>query len=200
MAAGERFPIMDATRNADKRRSVESIPERDETLKMADRLDLALRQIRFAREYTQQLIDDVRGDEWWEMPAEAPTHLAWQIGHLAMAQYGLALFRQRGRAEVDLELMSSRFRKRFSRGTQPEPDRNRYPDIDEIRSVLERVHQQVLTEAPQFSDLSLDEPIDAPYAAYATKFGALLFCSHHEMLHAGQIGLIRRLLGKEPIR
>jgi hypothetical protein len=39
-----------------------------------------------------------------------------------------------------------------------------------------------------------------PFAGFPTKFGSLLFCSHHEMLHAGQIGLLRRLTGKLPIR
>ena len=33
-----------------------------------------------------------------------------------------------------------------------------------------------------------------------TKLGALFFCSVHEMMHAGQIGLLRRLLGKSPLR
>ena len=44
------------------------------------------------------------------------------------------------------------------------------------------------------------EPVEAPFAVEATRLGSLLFCSHHEMLHAGQLGLIRRLLGKQPIR
>jgi signal peptidase I len=44
------------------------------------------------------------------------------------------------------------------------------------------------------------EPVDEPYAAFATKLGALLFCPAHEMLHAGQIGLLRRLLDKPPLR
>jgi hypothetical protein len=39
-----------------------------------------------------------------------------------------------------------------------------------------------------------------PYAGYPTKLGALLFCPLHEMIHAGQIGLLRRLMGKPPIR
>jgi len=39
-----------------------------------------------------------------------------------------------------------------------------------------------------------------PYAVHANKLGGLIFCSHHEMLHAGQIGLLRRLLGKQPLR
>jgi hypothetical protein len=30
--------------------------------------------------------------------------------------------------------------------------------------------------------------------------GSVFVCSAHEMLHAGQIGLLRRLLGKPPLR
>jgi hypothetical protein len=32
-----------------------------------------------------------------------------------------------------------------------------------------------------------------------TKLECLHWCSHHEAVHAGQIGLIRRLLGYPPI-
>jgi hypothetical protein len=40
-----------------------------------------------------------------------------------------------------------------------------------------------------------------PYVeGYPNKLGALLMASHHEFLHAGQIGLLRRLLGKVPVR
>jgi hypothetical protein len=55
-------------------------------------------------------------------------------------------------------------------------------------------------EAPSFTPEQLKEPVDMPYAVEATKLGSLLFCSHHEMLHAGQLGLLRRLLGKQPVR
>jgi hypothetical protein len=44
------------------------------------------------------------------------------------------------------------------------------------------------------------EPTDMPYAVHPQKIGALMFCPIHESLHSGQIGLIRRLLGKNPIR
>ena len=46
----------------------------------------------------------------------------------------------------------------------------------------------------------LDEPVDEPYALFPTKLGGLYFCAAHEMMHAGQIGLLRRLLGKETTR
>jgi hypothetical protein len=167
---------------------------------MSPRLELAQRQIEFARGYVLSLLADVGDDDWFRQPAGAPTHLAWQLGHLAMAQYGLCLFRQRGRGEGDAELMSGQFRKLFSRGSEVAPDPASYPRVAEIRGVFDRVLEQVRRELPTFSEASLDEPVDMPYAGYATKYGALLFSSHHEMLHAGQIGLLRRLLGKPPVR
>ncbi len=160
----------------------------------------ALAQILSARQYLETLLADLDDPLWFAMPAGCGTHIAWQVAHLAMAEYGLCLFRQRGREPIDLELLPSSFRKQFQRGSQPQPDSKANPSPDEIRGVLARVHAQVLRELPTFTDDQLSQPTEMPYAAEPTRFGALLFCAHHEMLHAGQIGLIRRLLGKEPVR
>src|SRR5688500_12269674 len=82
--------------------------------------DLAIQQLEFARGYTHSILAEIDESQWFGMPAGCPTHVAWQVGHLAMAEYGLCLFRQRGRQPIDLELMSSGFRKLFSRGTVPD--------------------------------------------------------------------------------
>lgn len=164
------------------------------------RLELVRQQIEFARQYTWSLIQDIDDDDWTREVPGCPTHVAWQVGHLAMAQYGLCLFRMRGRQEVDLKLMPSSFRKQFSKGTTPSALGKDGPSPGEIRGVLNRVHQQVLEELPAFDPAELDVPIGEPYAIYPTKLGALMFCPLHEMMHAGQIGLLRRLLGKPPIR
>jgi uncharacterized damage-inducible protein DinB len=163
-------------------------------------LQLAIRQIEFARSYTATLLDGLSDDDWFRQPSEGITNIAWQVGHLAMAEYGLCLFRLRGRRAEDLDLMSGKFRKQFSKGSQPAPEPAHNPTPDELRQVLERVHQQVLSELAAASEQQLDETIDEPYAVTPTKLGALFFCSHHEMLHAGQIGLLRRLQGKGPVR
>ncbi|MFO0869582.1 MAG: DinB family protein [Pirellulales bacterium] len=162
--------------------------------------ELALAQIVSARQYLQTLLADLPDDEWFVMPTGAATHVAWQVGHLAMAEYGLCLFRQRGRTAADLELMPGTFRKQFQRGSQPQPDPQQNPTPAEIRQALDTVHSQVLAEVPTFTDEQLSQPADMPYAAQPTRYGALLFCAHHEMLHAGQIGLLRRLLGHPPVR
>jgi uncharacterized damage-inducible protein DinB len=163
-------------------------------------LEIARKQIEFAREYTLSLLADVADDEWFAMPGGVPTHLAWQVGHLAMAEYGLCLFRQRGRQEIDGELMSSKFRKQFGRGSTPEADPAAYPVASEIRATFDRVHAQVLAEWSTFTPEQLAVEIDMPYAVTNTRLGALFFCAQHEMLHAGQIGVLRRMLGKAPVR
>lgn len=167
---------------------------------MTASLELAISQIRFAREYTLTLLEGIEPDDWFRQPSEGVSHLAWQLGHLAMAQYGLCLFRIRGRADIDMELMSSSFRKKFSKGTTPDPDPAKNPPPAEIRAVFDKVYEQTLLELPAVPSEVLQEPVDMPYAVTATKLGGLLFCSHHEMLHAGQIGLLRRLIGKSPVR
>ncbi len=75
--------------------------------------------MRFARAYTLQLLESVPHEDWTKVPAGAPSHLLWQAGHLAVAQYGLMLFRQRGRGEGDVELMPGWLRKKYGKGTDP---------------------------------------------------------------------------------
>ena len=163
-------------------------------------LQMAIDQIVAARQYTKSLLENIDQNNWFRQPVEKINHVAWQVGHLAMAQYGLVLFRQRGRKLEDTELMSSSFRKKFSRGTTPNADPEFYPGIDEILDVFERVYNQSMEELALNPVEQLQDPVDDPYAAYPNKLGCLIFCAHHEMLHAGQLGMLRRLLGNAPIR
>ena len=167
---------------------------------VSQRLEIAKQQIGSARSYMLGMLDGLSEDDWFAMPENAPTHIAWQAGHLAMAQYGLTLFRQRGRAEVDTKLMSGKFRKKFMKGTNPETNLAEVVSRDDIMEALHRVNDQMLAEIDSFDGPGLDEPVEMPFAGFPTKYGSLLFAAHHEMLHCGQIGVIRRLLGKAPIR
>lgn len=163
-------------------------------------LPLVLGQMRFAREYMSALLADVPDDEWFRMPLGVPTHLAWQVGHLAMAEYGLCLYRVRGRVSEDTELMPGTFRKLFMRGSTVDTDEGKYPKPQEIRDTLARVRAQVEKEAPGFTQELLSAASDMPYSVFPNKFGGMLFCPQHEMIHSGQIGVLRRAFGLAPIR
>jgi hypothetical protein len=162
--------------------------------------DLVIDQIRWARQYTLQLLEATPRELWYHIPTGTTTHVSWQVGHLAVAQYGLLLFRQRGRAEGDMELMPGWLRKQFGRGTTPATDSTGQPSCDDLMARLDAIHSQALQELPNASAAQLREPIEMPYAAYPIKLGAILFSPIHEALHAGQIGLLRRLHGLEPVR
>ena len=51
----------------------------------------AIHQIKSARLYTDDLLNHVAETDWFRQPTEGVTHIAWQAGHLAVCEYGLAL-------------------------------------------------------------------------------------------------------------
>lgn len=160
-----------------------------------------LHDIRTARLYTKDLLGHIDEADWFRQPTEGVTHVAWQVGHLAVAQYGLALKRVRGEKPEDANLISPEFRNLFGKGSTPVPDPAEYPTPDEIRAVFDRVHKRVLEETGALTEETLDEATgDPPHRMFKTKRGALQWSGQHEFLHAGQIGLLRRLLGEAPLR
>jgi hypothetical protein len=158
----------------------------------------AVEPIEFARRYTIGLLDGLGPDEWFRMPKEGVTHIAWQVGHLAFAEYRLVLERVRGARPDDAELISTDFLRLFGRTSAPDPDPERYPSPAEIRAVFDRIHARVLRDLASHPEADLDRPLPTPHRLAKTKRDSLAWCAMHEMIHAGQIGLLRRLCGRPP--
>ena len=159
-----------------------------------------IEQIQFARTYTLSLLEEVPKDRWFEIPAGLPSNIAWQAGHLAVSQYGLLMFRVRGRRPEDLDLIPGKFRKAYSRQTTPNSDPANQPSPDAFIERLAQTHELALAELSEVPPQVLLEEVDRPWAAWPNKLGAIMFCPLHEHIHAGQIGIIRRALGLDPIR
>lgn len=157
-------------------------------------------QMNFARQYTLELLDSVPRERWLEFPDGLPTNVAWQVGHLAVSQYGLLMFRVRGRRPEDLELIPGKFRKTYSRGSAPTASAESQPSTDDLLARLNRVHELAMSELEVIDPAVLLKPADMPYAAWPITLGAIMFCPLHEQIHAGQIGLLRRSLGLPPVR
>ncbi len=157
---------------------------------------IALREIETVRRYSLKLLEGVNDSLWFRQPAEGVTHIAWQVGHLAAAQYMLCVTRLRGERPEDQELFGPGVRDLFIRGSVPDADPAGYPTPNALRAILERVHSLSVATAQAHSDADLAATaIGKPHSLFDTKMGALYWCARHEMLHAGQIGLLKRLLG-----
>jgi hypothetical protein len=163
--------------------------------------ETVLGQMEFCRQYSLSLVADIEPELWYVAPSGAPSTIGWQVGHLAFSQYGLMLFRQRGREASDLDLIPGWFRKQYGRGTSGNPEQLSNPlPASELLTILGRVHETAVQTVRSLPIEQFGEATDMPYAVYPRKIGALMFCPIHESLHAGQIGIIRRMLGKDPLR
>ncbi|MFC1758093.1 DinB family protein [Planctomycetota bacterium] len=163
-------------------------------------IDIAIANIEFARGYTRTLLTDLTDSDWLQIPTGCVSNIAWQVGHLAMAQYALTMIRIRGKEPTDAEFISSKFFKRYKKTSAPSAEPSDNEPLDEIRTTFENVHTRAIEELKICSEDVLSESLPEPHAVFATKLGSVYFCGSHEMLHAGQIGMIRRMLGKEPVR
>ena len=110
------------------------------------------------------------------------------------------MFRIRGRQPEDLELIPGKFRKAYGRQSTPNEDPEGQPTADELLQRLATVYDRAMDELETVDLATLSDPVDMPYAAYPTKLGAILFCPMHELLHAGQIGVVRRAHGLDSVR
>jgi len=161
------------------------------------RLTEAVDQIAFVRRYTLERLATVPLSDWFTIPPGGVSHIAWQVGHITMAEYRLCLERHRPRSQADEAMISDDFLRVF--GRESEPANVTGFTAEEIRKVFEAVHARVLEEAPTFLDAELDLPVLKPHPLVATRIASLRYAPLHEMLHCGQIALIRRMLGQKPI-
>jgi len=164
------------------------------------RLEAAIDRIRFSRRFTERFLADLAPQDWFWCPTEVTTHIAWQVAHVAVAQYNLCLRRVRGRTIEDEKLMPDSFIDAFKLGSKPVVDPAQNPSLSEIQRVFAAVYERALAELAGRTVAELDVPLEQPHPAFDTKMRAIEFCSQHELVHAGQIALLRRLMGRPPLR
>jgi uncharacterized damage-inducible protein DinB len=157
-------------------------------------------QLDGTRDWTLKLLADIRGDDWTFQPAAGLAHATWLCGHLACSQHLLIHVRCLGRP-----FLSDAFVANFPIGGPVRSVREHaYPTIDELLRVMADVHARTLTAVRGMDDARLAEPCrgkdGGPHPHYRDKRGAVSHCGRHEAFHAGQLALIRRLLGKSFLR
>lgn len=162
-------------------------------------IEAAFKQIQFSRRYTKQFLSQVEPADWFWQPTEGVTHLAWQVGHLAFAQYSLCVKRTRGPLPEDEALISTEFLRHFGRDSIPQPGAENNLPPAEIVVTFDRVFEYVQTFLPTLTDEDLSVVSLPEHRAFQTKLGALFWAAQHELVHAGQIALLRRLRGNAPL-
>lgn len=164
--------------------------------------ELLSRQLDDTRDWTLKLIADLKGDDWTFQPAPGLAHPLWHCGHLACSENLLVHVRCLG----GKGLLDAAFVGHFPMGGAIKSAKEHdYPSVEAVLSTMKTVHAETLKAVRGMSDALLAESAfgadgKSPHPHYRDKAGAVAHCSRHEAFHAGQIALIRRLLGKSFLR
>ena len=148
------------------------------------------------RRWTVSLLEDLSEEDWLWPPGPNLGQIAWQVGHIAVAEHGLILVRCAQQPVLEESFLSL-----FRPGSTPSSGAEGYPSIAELRDKMDSIHQRALQIVRQLDDSDLQtEPAGKPHPMFTTKTGAIQMAASHEAFHAGQIALIRRLRGKPALR
>lgn len=161
-------------------------------------LDIARSQIIAARDYTRALLDHTPASLWLEIPDGTCSSIAWQVGHLAMAQFRLCIYYVREITAQDRNVISDEFMAHFRKGTNAKAKHASFPSTDEIRRRFDGTHQHILDSWSQYEQMDMKQNARChPHRIIEKRMDALFWMARHEMIHAGQIGMLRRMLGCE---
>jgi hypothetical protein len=140
-----------------------------------------------------QYLSDLSDAELLMRPVPNANHIAWQLGHLISAEINLLSIVPGG---GPLELPAG-FAERHGKETAGlEPPKN-FLTKAEYLSIFKKVRQQTFAKLEKLPDADLDKPNTGPLAKFAPKIGDLfLLVANHQMMHGGQIVVLRRKLGK----
>lgn len=157
-------------------------------------------QLNGSRDWTLRLIADLKDEQWTFQPRTGLAHPLWLCGHLAVAEHLLVLTRCLGRGDPD-----QAFAEHFPIGGPiKSTHQHDYPGVDVVLNQMDATHGTVLTAIRGMSEAQLAEPCGgkdgAPHPHYKTKWGAIAHAARHEGFHAGQLAMLRRLMGKSFLR
>lgn len=120
-------------------------------------------------------------------------HVKYLAGHLLNSQYGLAMI-----AGIESGV---KWNELFAvMGQSEAKDHFNYPSIDEIKDEWNEMYEPIRNGLTELSRDDLEQMPPKPFDQVADSAGELwAFINHHIAYHIGQIGILRRGFGKEPM-
>lgn len=159
----------------------------------AERPDIAhLRTLYFVIHRTvRRNLDGVSHEESLRSPEPFGNNANWVLGHLVDAAEGvLGLLGQP-------RVLDSGALVRYRRGTRPLIDATEALPLERLLEAWDEASKRINVGLKSIPEERIDAPVPEELTWMGTTIGAAVaFVSFHQSYHAGQLGLLRRLLGK----
>jgi hypothetical protein len=138
--------------------------------------------------------EDLSPAEYLHRPCAGGNCVAWILGHLVLTER-MAL----GRVGVtELPALPEGFEKRFARD-ESAPKAAEYGDVGVLLPLFNRHREMLVERVGGMTVEALDQPLPKPHPMFGTIAEAVNFMGIHVSVHAGQVTIIRRSLGRPPI-
>jgi hypothetical protein len=147
---------------------------------------------------TKEALDRYLGDlsdaDLLVRPVPNANHIAWQLGHLILAEVHLLAKQVPGATYPELP---KGFAEQHAREAAGRDSAKGFLTKAEYLALFNQVRAATLANLAKLPDSDLDKPTTGEMARFAPTVGALLLLqSNHTLMHAGQFTVVRRKLGK----
>jgi hypothetical protein len=136
---------------------------------------------------------DINEEEAHVRLAPGINHIKWLAGHLVWGQLGLA---RMGNVQVDIP-WTDHFNTQL---TEPVSASIKMPSLEEIKAEWHKYAGPIRGGLEQMPQEALNSPIEFPLPEFNTTESLWTFINHHQAYTIGQIGILRRALGKEAMK
>ncbi len=139
-------------------------------------------------------LDDITPGEMLVRPVPGANHIAWQLGHLILAERHLVEAASPG----SMPELPAGFAERYSpRGSVPSDNPDDYVSKAEYLRLAKEIRAATLRTLDKLSDADLDKPVTARVPPFVKTAGdCFVTIGQHWTTHAGQWVVVRRKLGR----
>jgi len=153
------------------------------------------KDFQFINNWTNSLITDLNESQWMQTLPEIGTNIHWIAGHILHDNYWHSIgWVTQPSNEFQKNFDISRFEKYFKKGSNPLIFIEERPSRGEILESLSLLNAEILKIVKNITRDELEQKtlISSPVAK--NKYESLSFAVKHQMLHNGQIAMIKRIL------
>jgi uncharacterized damage-inducible protein DinB len=127
-------------------------------------------------------------------PVPGANHIAWQLGHLIVAEPHILAALVPG---AQWPTLPAGFAEKHTKETSRLDAAGGFFKKNEYLSLYGQVREAAIAALEKLSDADLDRPTTGDMAKFAPNVGAMfLLNANHTMMHLGQFTAVRRKLGK----
>ncbi len=146
-----------------------------------------------SRRMLHMFVDDLTTEQRRHRVCPEANCVDWLVGHLVLTE-------QRFHAVFDAKspTLPEGFDKKFARD-EVAPRQADYGDTSGLMRLFDVQRNITVEKVSQMTQEQLMVPLLKPHPRFSTLGEAAIFCALHVNIHAGQISMIRRMLGKPPV-